>query len=122
MWVSGTGIALDYKRCYWKDRTTREISADFEAGDKEASEAIERFEDRLARGLAQVINILDPDMIVIGGGVSRVKHFYEVLPRMLAAMCLGARFRRQLCRRCMEIPAGSAVRRGCGPRGQLTAF
>jgi fructokinase len=89
MWVSGTGIALDYKSATGRERTTREISADFEAGDKEASEAIERFEDRLARGLAQVINILDPDMIVIGGGVSRVKHFYEVLPRMLRSYVFG---------------------------------
>ena len=55
------------------------------------SAAIERFEDRLARGLAQVINILDPDVIVIGGGVSRVKHFYEVLPRKLPKYVFGGR-------------------------------
>jgi fructokinase len=89
MWVSGTGIALDYKNATGRARTTKEIVADFEAGDKEAAVAMERFEDRLARGLAQVINILDPDVIVIGGGVSRVKHIYQGLPNKLAAYVFG---------------------------------
>jgi fructokinase len=89
MWVSGTGIALDYKTVTGRARTTREIVSDFEAGDREASAAIERFEDRLARGLAQVINILDPDVIVIGGGVSGVKHLYQELPGRLPAYVFG---------------------------------
>jgi fructokinase len=89
MWVSGTGIALDYKTVTGTARTTREIFADFETGDKMASDAVERFEDRLARGLAQVVNVLDPDMIVIGGGVSRVKHFYTALPRKLRDYVFG---------------------------------
>ena len=50
---------------------------------------MERFEDRLARGLAQVINILDPDVIVIGGGVSRVEHLYRELPKKLPAYVFG---------------------------------
>jgi fructokinase len=89
MWVSGTGIALDYKTVTGRALSTREIVADFEAGDREATAAMERFEDRLARGLAQVINILDPDVIVIGGGVSRVKHLYEVLPKKLPDYVFG---------------------------------
>jgi fructokinase len=89
MWVSGTGIALDYKNATGRARSTREIVADFEAGDRDAAAAIERFEDRLARGLAQVINILDPDVIVLGGGVSRVKHLYQVLPKRLPAYVFG---------------------------------
>ena len=89
MWVSGTGIALDYNNATGKARTTREIVADFEAGEGAAVAAMERFEDRLARGLAQVINILDPDVIVIGGGVSRVKHIYQELPKKLAAYVFG---------------------------------
>jgi fructokinase len=89
MWVSGTGIALDYKTVTGRDRTALEIVADFEAGGQEAAAAMERFEDRLARGLAQVINILDPDVIVIGGGVSRVEHIYGELPRKLPAYVFG---------------------------------
>jgi fructokinase len=89
MWVSGTGVALDYKNATKRERTTREIMADFVAGDPAAAAAVERLEDRLARGLAQVINILDPDVIVVGGGVSRVQHLYETVPKKLAAYVFG---------------------------------
>jgi fructokinase len=89
MWVSGTGIALDYRTVTGRVRTTQEIVADFEAGDCAAAAAIERFEDRLARGLAQVINILDPDVIVVGGGVSRIEHLYQEVPRKLLAYVFG---------------------------------
>jgi fructokinase len=89
MWVSGTGIALDYKTATGRAQTTREIVFQFEAGDRDAVAAMERFEDRLARGFAQVINILDPDVIVVGGGVSRVAHFYQNLPKKLAAYVFG---------------------------------
>ena len=53
MWVSGTGIALDYKETTGRTRTTREIVSDFEAGDEVAAAIVERFEDRLARGLGE---------------------------------------------------------------------
>ena len=89
MWVSGTGIALDYEKATGKRRTTQEIVREFEAGDPQAAAAVERFEDRLARGLAQVINILDPDVIVIGGGVSSVKHIYEAVPKKLPEYVFG---------------------------------
>jgi fructokinase len=89
MWVSGTGIALDYRTVTGKTLTTQEIVSQFEAGDVEAIAAMGRFEDRLARGLAQVINTLDPDVIVIGGGVSRVKHIYQKLPEKLKEYVFG---------------------------------
>lgn len=89
MWVSGTGIALDYTNLTGRTRATREIVAQFKAGDADACAAIERFEDRLARGLAQVINILDPDVIVIGGGVSRLEHLYLEIPKKLPAYVFG---------------------------------
>ncbi len=89
MWVSGTGIARDYKNVTGTAKTTREIVADFTAGDQAASETIERFEDRLARGLSNVINILDPDVIVIGGGVSRLEHIYGALPKLLPQYVFG---------------------------------
>jgi fructokinase len=89
MWVSGTGIALDYKNATGRERTTREIMADFEAGDLIAVAAVDRFEDRLARGLASVINVLDPDVIVLGGGVSRVQHLYATIPKRLCQYVFG---------------------------------
>jgi fructokinase len=89
MWVSGTGIALDYKNATGRERTTREIMADFEAGDSLAVAGVDRFEDRLARGLASVINVLDPDVIVLGGGVSRVQHLYATIPKRLCQYVFG---------------------------------
>ena len=53
------------------------------AGDARARDALARHVDRLARGLAQVINLLDPDAIVLGGGLSNLEHLYTDLPRLL---------------------------------------
>jgi fructokinase len=89
MWVSGTGIALDYKNATGRTRTTREIVSESEAGEGDANAAMARFEDRLARGMAQVIDILDPDVIVIGGGVSSVKSLYRELPKKLPEYVFG---------------------------------
>src|SRR3981081_3061893 len=77
MWVSGTGIALDYRTVTGKALRTHEIVSRFEAGDPEATAAMERFEDRLARGLAQVVNILDPDELVSGAEVAWVRASFE---------------------------------------------
>lgn len=89
MWVSGTGLARDYKNVIGRQRTAREVIADFETGDKDAGVIVDRWEDRLARGLANVINILDPDVIVIGGGASQAKHLYESVPKRLAKYVFG---------------------------------
>src|SRR6202044_272414 len=79
----------DYEKATGTRRTTQEIVREFEAGEARAAAAVERLEDRLARGLAQVINILDPDVIVIGGGVSKVQHLYQALPKKLAGYVFG---------------------------------
>ena len=57
-----------------------EIVARAEAGDAAASATLARYEDRLARGLATLINTLDPEVIVLAGGVSNVKRLYANVP------------------------------------------
>lgn len=89
MWISGTGISRDYREATGRQRTAREIAADFEDENPEAAAAIDRFEDRLARGLAHVINVLDPDVIVLGGGVSSMQHLYRGVPQRLANYVFG---------------------------------
>jgi fructokinase len=89
MWVSGTGVARDYSEATGIQKTTREILSDFEIGDAAAVAAVERFEDRLARGLAQLINILDPDVVVVGGGLSKAQHIYQAIPRRLSKYVFG---------------------------------
>ncbi len=70
-------------------RTASEIVAASEAGDSAATSTLERFEDRLARGLALMINILDPDVIVIGGGVSNFGCLFQLVPAKLSRYVFG---------------------------------
>lgn len=70
--LSGPGFAADYRRATNRDRTTNDIVADAATGDADAIAAIERYHERLARSLATVINLLDPNVIVLGGGMSNL--------------------------------------------------
>ena len=91
-WVSGPAIARDFFEATGRKITTREIATLLEAGDHEATEAIKRFENRLARGLTQLVNILDPDVIVFGGGVSHVKRLYANVPPIIRSLVFGGDF------------------------------
>ena len=64
-----------------------EIAELAEAGDEAAIATLERYEDRLARGLTMVIDVLDPDVIVLGGGMSNVGRLYRTLPALLNRWC-----------------------------------
>ncbi len=82
-WVSGTGLAADHARVTG-DRMTGEIIVARAAAIDPASQAtLHRHADRLARGLAMIANILDPELIVLGGGLSRLQHLYGVLPALM---------------------------------------
>jgi fructokinase len=70
--LSGPGLELDYARLAGTQRPSQDIVRAAAAGDRHASESLRRYEDRLARALATVINILDPDTIVLGGGMSNL--------------------------------------------------
>ena len=72
-WISGPGVAAEYARTTGRTRTTPEIIAAADDGEAAAAAARERFFDRTARSLATVINVLDPDVIVLGGGMSNVE-------------------------------------------------
>lgn len=70
--LSGPGMAADHCAATGQALDARAISARAEAGDPACAATLERYADRMARALAHVINILDPDVIVLGGGVSGV--------------------------------------------------
>lgn len=84
IWASGTGLSADYRRRTGEEATGHEIVARAKAGDAAAQTSLERHASRLARGLAHVINIVDPEVIVLGGGLSQLPHLYEALPRLAA--------------------------------------
>ncbi len=79
-WISGTGFKNDYKRVNGVEISTHDIIAQAQEGDKKAIAALARYTDRLARALAQVIDIMDPDVIVLGGGMSNVNSLYKDVP------------------------------------------
>lgn len=84
-WISGPGMAADHRRKTGESLTAEEIAR--HAGDEDhpaARATLDRHASRLARGLAHVANIIDPDVIVLGGGLSQMKHLYQVLPALIA--------------------------------------
>ncbi len=87
--LSGPGLARDYAAGGGPQASPpaspEEIQTRAEAGEAAALAALDRYEDRLARGLAQVIDLLDPDVIVLGGGLSNLPRIYQSLPARLPA-------------------------------------
>ena len=83
-WVSGPGMAADHARVTGETHTAIEIAARASAGNGAARATLSRHADRLARGLAHVVNIIDPDVLVLGGGLSQLSHLYEQLPPLMA--------------------------------------
>jgi predicted NBD/HSP70 family sugar kinase len=80
--LSGPGLARDHAQTTGQALTAAEIAQRAEQGDAMCNATLERYEDRLARALATVINVLDPDVIVLGGGVSNVAHLYRKVPQI----------------------------------------
>jgi len=75
-WISGTGFAHDHARQFGASLTAVQLIQAMREGDAQAGLSFERYVTRLARGLAQVVNLLDPDCIVLGGGMSNVDDIY----------------------------------------------
>lgn len=78
--VSGTGFERDFAGRTGELLTGPEIAARMRAGEPQALASYEAYLDRLARGLAAVVNVLDPDVIVLGGGMSNLDELYRDLP------------------------------------------
>jgi fructokinase len=83
-WLAGPAIAADHLAVTGVKLDAVAIGKAAEAGDAAALATLDRHRNRLARSLASVINILDPDIVVIGGGVSQLHGLYERLPALLA--------------------------------------
>jgi fructokinase len=81
-WISGPGFKEDYIRVTGKELSTHDIVAQAGKGDKDALAALDRYYDRFARAISGVMNILDPDIVVVGGGMSNVAALYDEVPRL----------------------------------------
>lgn len=81
-YLSGPGLAADHTRMGGVALTPEAIVAAANGGDADCEASLRRYEDRLARGLGGVINLLDPDVIVLAGGLSRLERLYEHVPQL----------------------------------------
>ncbi len=87
--ISGTGFAIDYERLSGRLLSGNEIVARAADGELLAEQALVRYERRLAKSLAHVVNLLDPDVIVLGGGMSNVARLYLTVPGMMQEWVFG---------------------------------
>jgi fructokinase len=88
-WLCGPALEEDYRRASGAQLSGSGIVAAAEAGEPKAVAALERYENRLARALAHVVNLLDPDIVVLGGGLSRIERLYSNVPPQIANWAFG---------------------------------
>jgi fructokinase len=81
-WLSGPGMSRDYLDLSGQTLDTRQIVRLAGEADEVAELCLQRYEDRMARSLAHVINILDPDVIVLGGGMGNIGRLYTNVPKL----------------------------------------
>ncbi len=79
-WLSGPGLSADHRHHSGESLAAEQIALRAEAGDAACAASLQRYEARLGRALATVINLLDPEVIVLGGGLSQIARLYRNLP------------------------------------------
>jgi len=91
-WISGTGLARDHGTLHPAEErplTGPEIVAAAERGDADALGSLNRLDSRIGRALASVVNMMDPDVIVIGGGLSKLDRIYTNVPPIMGKYLFG---------------------------------
>ena len=83
--LSGPGLARDHLRATGIAWSSEDVAAQAEAGDASANATLLRYESRMARALAGIINVLDPDVIVLCGGLSSLARLYRNVPALWGA-------------------------------------
>jgi fructokinase len=81
-YLSGPGLSRDHERATGQSLDAAGIAGRAAAGDMAAEATLRRYEDRMARALASVVNVLDPDVVVLGGGLSNLSRLYGTVPRL----------------------------------------
>lgn len=87
--LSGTGLSLTHHLRTGQQQPAQAIVESAQNGDPQATETLQQYLEHLARGLAAVINVIDPDIIVLGGGMSNAEQLYQELPARLANYVFG---------------------------------
>jgi fructokinase len=89
-WLNGAALVRDYRSVAGRELGGPEIARLAEAGDAEAGRALACYQRRLATALAGIVNILDPDVIVLGGGLSSIASLYTEVPKLWAPLVVAS--------------------------------
>lgn len=81
-WLSGPAFQAQFTKRTRRQLIATDIAAAAESGDREARDCLEQYCDRLARSLANVVNLIDPHVIVLGGGLSKMQPIYRRVPEL----------------------------------------
>ena len=81
--LAGPSLSRDHRLATGQDLKPQEIASRAESADPDALATMARYEDRMARALAVIINVIDPDFVVLGGGVSNIARLYREVPLLL---------------------------------------
>jgi fructokinase len=95
-WLSGAALARDYRSVAGREARGPAIARLAEQGDAAARTALARYQRRLATALAGIVNVLDPDAIVLGGGLSAIRSLYAEVPRLWAPIIVAPQPRTRL--------------------------
>jgi fructokinase len=104
--LSGPGLAADHEAATGRRLTAETIVQNALDADADAIRSLERYEDRLSRGLASVINVLDPESIVLGGGLSNIERLYANVPALWKQWVFSDVVRTRLVRNCHGDSSG----------------
>jgi len=97
-YLSGPGMSADHRRATRDEKAAVDIVVGAKAGDATCALTLARYEERLARALAGVINLLDPDVIVLGGGLSNIDRLYARVPELWGTYVFSDDVRTRLAR------------------------
>jgi len=96
--LSGPALARDYIAFGGDDLSAAEVASRADGGERRAIDCLERYERRFTRAIASIINVIDPDVIVLGGGLSNISRLYANIPRLWAPHVFSDRVDTQLVR------------------------
>ena len=90
--ISGTGFENEYEKQTGVQKSGREIAELLEQDDADAEKVMQIYENRLARAIATAVNIIDPDVLVLGGGMSNLSRIYKNVPELVQKWIFGGEF------------------------------
>ncbi len=97
-WLSGPALSRDYAADGGEPLSATDIAGRAAAGEPQAAAALARYEQRFARALGTIINVIDPDVIVLGGGLSNVERLYQNVPQLWSPFVFSDRIGTRLVR------------------------